>query len=127
MVQPPMGQPSTEPVLWLCLPPMPRADRPIDGQVVGSDTWGQHAEQHEVREGSLCGCRCCRGKPEFFAENIRALRGSRANSVFWVLLSGWGYRQGLSLRNPRTLPRMARRRFFYLLLEEGADLLGGRL
>lgn len=28
------------------------------------------------------------GKPEFFAENTEGHSGSRANSLFWVLLSG---------------------------------------
>lgn len=30
------------------------------------------------------------GKPEFFAENIEGHSGSRANSLFWELLSGSG-------------------------------------
>ena len=30
------------------------------------------------------------GKPEFFAENIEGHSGSRAKSLFWMLLSGSG-------------------------------------
>lgn len=47
----------------------------IDGQVVGLTPGASMRRRHEVREGSLCGCRCCRENPSSL---LRTLRGTQA-------------------------------------------------
>lgn len=64
------------------------------------------------------------GKPEFFAENTEGHSGSRANSLFWELLSGSGAVDRGQPAKPQDLAQDGKKKwFFYLLLKGRSGLV----